>query len=929
MRREHIGQNQSLRLGIYTKIPDTLNIGKGNALYLAGWCYHPDSRVIDLQIAVNGVAHPVKAHMIATPDIFEADFPRLDPRGHSLRCGFWVIVPFPECQQVTRVELQLQATLHNGTKCQKKIATMVVKPEVVNAEDRPLINLPENKTKQLIAICMTTYNPNPDLFSKQINSILNQTYSKWICIVSDDCSDPDVFKQIRSIIAQDRRFYIYRNASRLGFYHNFEKCLSLVPKGVQFVTLSDHDDCWYPDKLQTLLSYFDETTPLVYSDMSIVDEKGHRISNTYWTTRPNNYQNLASLLMANTITGAACMFPAGLLSYLLPFPQKVGEPFHDHWIGIVALAMGNVKYVARPLYDYVQHANHVLGHYAPPKIALLKKLVRLSNEFSIGSAIMLARSILARWKEIYLNDIPRLKLMACILDLRCAGSLNNEKKKAVLRLARIDESFLTSIWLALRGLRNVGRVSETLGAEFHLLRGIIWKRYIGLRFRLKAKAYKRGRRATSLPSKNGPEIQAVEFDRIQIIQQKITPLSLRISRTAPRRVNLLIPVIDFNVFFGGYITKFHLARRLAEEGLTVRIVIVDYCEYLPSLWKQRLRAYHGLEELLDCVEVAYAFDRMTPLEVNHRDSFIATTWWTAHIAHQASKDLRGRRFLYLIQEFEPFTFPMGSFAALANQTYTFPHYAIFSTEFLRDYFRQNGIGVFAEGLEAGERHSIVFQNAITPIVGVTLKDMANRSPKRLLFYARPEPHAARNMFELGVIALMKAIETGYFNAEWEFHGIGTAEKSRSIELSGGFHMQLVPRQSQDEYREFLRDHDLGLSLMYTPHPSLVPIEMASAGMLVVTNTVANKTKDLLRAISPNIIAVEPTIEGVMLGLRDGVANIHDYEQRIRGSQVRWSTSWDRSFDEKIMTRIKELLEAAGIEHFATDTTNKTKLRKEI
>ena len=48
--------------------------------------------------------------------------------------------------------------------------------------------------------------------------------------------------------------------------------------------------------------------------------------------------------------------------------------------------------------------------------------------------------------------------------------------------------------------------------------------------------------------------------------------------------------------------------------------------------------------------------------------------------------------------------------------------------------------------------------------------------------------------------------------------------------------------------------------MYTPHPSLVPIEMASAGMLVVTNTFDNKTAEALAAISPNLIPAEPGME---------------------------------------------------------------------
>ena len=50
--------------------------------------------------------------------------------------------------------------------------------------------------------------------------------------------------------------------------------------------------------------------------------------------------------------------------------------------------------------------------------------------------------------------------------------------------------------------------------------------------------------------------------------------------------------------------------------------------------------------------------------------------------------------------------------------------------------------------------------------------------------------------------------------------------------------------------------------MYTPHPSLVPIEMASAGMLTVTNSFENKTPATLTAISSNLIAAEPTIDGV-------------------------------------------------------------------
>jgi hypothetical protein len=124
-------------------------------------------------------------------------------------------------------------------------------------------------------------------------------------------------------------------------------------------------------------------------------------------------------------------------------------------------------------------------------------------------------------------------------------------------------------------------------------------------------------------------------------------------------------------------------------------------------------------------------------------------------------------------------------------------------------------------------------------------------------------------------------------------------------------MRLWPRQSQAEYRGLLRRHDLGLSLMYTPHPSLVPIEMASAGMLVVTNTFGIKTADRLAAISRNLIAVEPTVSGVARGLRHAAEAIGDYGRRLAGSRVKWSTSWEDSFTEGVMKRIVEFVTAAG------------------
>jgi hypothetical protein len=86
--------------------------------------------------------------------------------------------------------------------------------------------------------------------------------------------------------------------------------------------------------------------------------------------------------------------------------------------------------------------------------------------------------------------------------------------------------------------------------------------------------------------------------------------------------------------------------------------------------------------------------------------------------------------------------------------------------------------------------------------------------------------------------------------------------------------------------------------------------MASAGMLVVTSTFENKTAESLRAISPNLVPVEPTVDGIKRGLREAVGAIGAVEQRIEGARVDWSRSWQASLDDELIERVKGFVDAA-------------------
>ena len=384
----------------------------------------------------------------------------------------------------------------------------------------------------------------------------------------------------------------------------------------------------------------------------------------------------------------------------------------------------------------------------------------------------------------------------------------------------------------------------------------------------------------------------------RVVAEKIAPLNLAISATEPQRFNIFIPEIDFGSFYGGYIAKFNFARKLVENGNRVRIITVDRCYTNREDWPAVVQRYQGIEDIFDKVEVATVFGRAEKIFFHPDDVLMATTWWTAHIVNQCLDQFNNSRFLYFIQEYEPFTFPMGSYFALAHESYSFPHVALFSSPTLRDYFKMQSYGVFAADKSAGQ--SLSFENAILSFDRKL--DKRRTQTRKLLFYARPDGHAARNMFEIGFIALETAIKNGAFADNWEFYGIGASHNDMA--LPGGKMLRMIGKVGLKEYREMLPDFDLGLALMYTPHPSLLPIEMAAAGQIVVTNTCINKTVEELEKISANFCVAEPTFTAIADALAKAEERTDDLESRELNAQVNWSQDWDQTFSVSLLKQVQ-------------------------
>ncbi|KNC50261.1 uncharacterized protein AMSG_11977 [Thecamonas trahens ATCC 50062] len=370
---------------------------------------------------------------------------------------------------------------------------------------------------------------------------------------------------------------------------------------------------------------------------------------------------------------------------------------------------------------------------------------------------------------------------------------------------------------------------------------------------------------------------------------------LVVDSAQPPRLNILVMGFDFNSFYGGMIGISQFALRAARLGLAVRWVNLGDAPSVPDM-AAALQSFPGLEELTSTIEFGFHADRSTPLLASPADVFVATQFLSAHVAAalHASPLLASPHFVYFIQDIESTFFAHGTMHALADASYAFDHRALFSYGFLRDYFAAMSLGVFAPDTAPATGKYVAYQFPVKP-AGTPTAMQLKRTPgtkRKLLFYARPEAHAQRNMFELGMMALSAVIASGDFNVdEWEFHGIGSKTARPHCGLPRGACLTILPRTAPDAYLELLASYDVGLSLMLSPHPSIPPFDFAAAGLVTVTNTYTAKSRASLLAISSNLIPVQPTIGGVADGLREALARVDNVDARLAGCSLSLASEW--------------------------------------
>lgn len=234
----------------------------------------------------------------------------------------------------------------------------------------------------LIDICLATYN-GQEWLAEFLRSLELQTYRNWRLVVSDDGSTDETIAMVGSFFKQcsERLLMVERERRGAGVIENFQDALQAST--ADYIFLADQDDVWLPNKLMDLFLALREVETTgrlpasVYSDLGVVDQNLHRLSESWWTYSqvPATWcLSLRRLLVQNSVPGCAMIVNRRLLDVALPIPAEA--VMHDWWLLLVASVMGRVAYFeARATVLYRRHGAALTYVEKDGLIAALKRFL--------------------------------------------------------------------------------------------------------------------------------------------------------------------------------------------------------------------------------------------------------------------------------------------------------------------------------------------------------------------------------------------------------------------------------------------------------------------------------------------------------------------------------------------------------------------------
>lgn len=322
---------------------------------------------------------------------------------------------------------------------------------------------PKNSVSESPKVCilLATYN-GQDYISEQLESLLSQTYSNWILVVSDDSSSDSTLAVIKDYSVKDDRIVMIGGSGKnQGVLGNFGRLLQWAKERAiaDYFCFCDQDDVWLDNKLELMLTVLKEeeakfpgTPILAHSDLTVAN-KSLKVLNKSFVRHmgltPEVDCNFTALMFRNQVTGCATMFNRELLQVALPLPLEAR--MHDWWFALIASLTGKIVYLDIPTILYRQHGNNTVGAMSLTsflaKYLNIKKNLREGNR-EFNENIAQIRPLIDKYEGSSLVEAKKIESMKRFCNLKFA---NRSKRLHILQSLRpISHNWIFRILVSIR-----------------------------------------------------------------------------------------------------------------------------------------------------------------------------------------------------------------------------------------------------------------------------------------------------------------------------------------------------------------------------------------------------------------------------------------------------------------------------------------------
>jgi glycosyltransferase involved in cell wall biosynthesis len=231
----------------------------------------------------------------------------------------------------------------------------------------------QKNNKPLVSIIIGTKNRSK-LLPRAINSILQQTYINWECLIIDGASTDDT-RDVVNRFSDERIKYINLNPDP-GRIQTLN--IGLQRSKGNYITFLDDDDEYYPDKVKKQVELFtmaDNAVGLIYCWTNFFDEKSDK---TLFYCKNSIEGNVFkyTLEKMSLCSFPTLMFKREALDKIGGFQDRVGFP--SDWQTVCRLAQYyHVKYAPEVLVKV--NKNHIYEQMSKPENKTLDYYIRVSN----------------------------------------------------------------------------------------------------------------------------------------------------------------------------------------------------------------------------------------------------------------------------------------------------------------------------------------------------------------------------------------------------------------------------------------------------------------------------------------------------------------------------------------------------------------------